>query len=91
MALSRLAEEEGSLLEAALRRIKLQQAESAWGLRWVEGEAEDEWPEAGPFGFVVDEGGERWRRAKSEPIMASMYTRMRNVLRKRIILASYKR
>ena len=65
MAFSRLAEEEGSLLEAALRRIKLQQAESAWGLRWVEGEAEDEWPEAGPFGFVVDEGGKRWRRLKS--------------------------
>ena len=65
MAFSRLAEKEGNLLEAALRRIKLQQAESAWGLRWVEGEAEDEWPEAGPFGFVVDETGKEWRRAKS--------------------------
>ena len=40
MAATRLVEEEGSLLEHALRRIKTGKAESAWGMRWVDGEAD---------------------------------------------------
>ena len=39
MAATKLVEEEGTLLEHALRRIKLGRAESALGMRWVEGKA----------------------------------------------------
>ena len=39
MAATKLVEEEGTVLEHALRRIKLGRAESALGMRWVEGKA----------------------------------------------------
>ena len=49
MAATRLVEEEGSLLEHALRRIKAGKAESAWGMRWVEGEAIGSWRDVEVF------------------------------------------
>ena len=59
--------EEGSLLEAAVRRIRLEQPENAWGMRWVEGEAIGSWRdvevfEAGGQGGMkkVTAGGGMW-------------------------------